>query len=255
MYGIVYVALNVINNKVYVGQTVQNLIKRKTRHYRQSKTNIGTNYFHNALRKYEEWEWNILQFAYCKAELDALEKYWIWIFNSIAPGGYNTKEGGSNGKPTKETCKKMSLAKKGKKFTEEHCRNIGKGHEGIKYTEESKQKMSESQRGIIFTKERRKNISKGAMGNTNGRGNKGNMISKETKRKMSEAMKGKYLGAKSPRAKTIVCVETEEIYETISKANEEIGVDIGNISKVLNGKRKTAGGFHWIFYKLSHLGI
>lgn len=40
--------------------------------------------------------------------------------------------------------------------------------------------------------------------------------------------------------------ETGETYPSIAAAARELGVDSGNISKVLSGKRKTAGGFHFI---------
>lgn len=43
----------------------------------------------------------------------------------------------------------------------------------------------------------------------------------------------------------IVCVETGKIYSTIKAASKEIKVASQSISAVLNGRRMTAGGFHW----------
>lgn len=43
----------------------------------------------------------------------------------------------------------------------------------------------------------------------------------------------------------ILCVETGKIYPTIKLASKEIKVASQFISAVLNGRRMTAGGFHW----------
>lgn len=45
------------------------------------------------------------------------------------------------------------------------------------------------------------------------------------------------------RKRKIICVETQIIYNSIKEAQEILG--IANISAVCNGKRKTAGGYHW----------
>lgn len=46
--------------------------------------------------------------------------------------------------------------------------------------------------------------------------------------------------------RSVYVPETGETYPSIAAAARELGVDSGNISKVLSGKRKTAGGFHFI---------
>lgn len=43
----------------------------------------------------------------------------------------------------------------------------------------------------------------------------------------------------------VKCVETDEIFTSIKKASRELGIDSSNISKVLNGKYKTTGGYHF----------
>lgn len=73
-YGIIYCAYNKINQKRYIGQTIQRLSERKVAHYSKDKEI----YFHKALHKYAEddWEWcvDISLFPnaiYCK-ELDKI---------------------------------------------------------------------------------------------------------------------------------------------------------------------------------------
>ena len=46
-------------------------------------------------------------------------------------------------------------------------------------------------------------------------------------------------------SKPVRCIETGIIYKNARVAAKEIGIDSSNIYYCLNGKRKTAGGFHW----------
>lgn len=43
----------------------------------------------------------------------------------------------------------------------------------------------------------------------------------------------------------VCCIETREIYYSAREAGRQTGVDRASISKCCNGKRKTAGGYHW----------
>lgn len=273
LYGIIYYAQNLINDKIYIGQTINSLTKRKIGHYNEAKRNKSNYYFHSALRKYKNWEWNVLQFAYYKEELNALEKYWIWVLNSMVPNGYNLKEGGANGKHNKESIKKMSRAmkgrkcphtkewdkkisnaNKGRKLTKEHCKILSETHKGIKLSEETKKKMSEVHKGINkgkkLSKEHCKKLSEAKIGTHR---------TEETKRKISIALKGKMTWmkgrhhtkeAKRRIGKIVKCIENGKIYHTIKEASIGLNVHSGNISEVLNNRRKTAGGYHWQFVKL-----
>lgn len=95
--------------------------------------------------------------------------------------------------------------------------------------------------------------------------------SEETKKKISEAMMGKYLGKNNPmfgkhhsdetkqkiskavknvsefvaKAKPIICVETNEKFDSVGKAAKICNMNRGNIRQCCNGKRKTAYGYHW----------
>ena len=53
-------------------------------------------------------------------------------------------------------------------------------------------------------------------------------------------------GTQSSRKK-ILCIETKKIYNSITEASKDMNCDISNISKCLNGKTKTACGYHWKF--------
>lgn len=45
--------------------------------------------------------------------------------------------------------------------------------------------------------------------------------------------------------KAVICVETGEVFESVSEAARRCGLWQQNISKVLNGEMHTTGGFHW----------
>lgn len=47
--------------------------------------------------------------------------------------------------------------------------------------------------------------------------------------------------------KSIRCVETNRVYSGVRVASRELGINAGSLSSCLNGTRKTAGGYHWVF--------
>lgn len=44
----------------------------------------------------------------------------------------------------------------------------------------------------------------------------------------------------------VLCVETGKAYPSASEASRQTGANKVSISNCINGKRKTAGGFHWV---------
>lgn len=53
------------------------------------------------------------------------------------------------------------------------------------------------------------------------------------------------------RSKKVRCIETGIIYESVHEAARQTGISNGNISQCCNGKRKSAGGFHWEFVEVN----
>ena len=51
------------------------------------------------------------------------------------------------------------------------------------------------------------------------------------------------------RSKEVLCVETNITYPSTREAERQTGVKHNNIANVCNGKRQTAGGFHWRYVK------
>lgn len=51
------------------------------------------------------------------------------------------------------------------------------------------------------------------------------------------------------RQKKVQCIETQEIYNSVTEAAKAIDIVPSNISNCLAGRHKTAGGFHWAYYE------
>lgn len=96
-YGVIYKVTNLVNNKIYIGQTTQRLEIRKNQHYSDSDRQNFNMPFHRAIRKYgtDIFEWKIIDYANDKESLNNKEKYWISFYDSIdRQKGYNVTIGG-----------------------------------------------------------------------------------------------------------------------------------------------------------------
>lgn len=51
--------------------------------------------------------------------------------------------------------------------------------------------------------------------------------------------------------KPVICLETGTVYESVSQASKMTGINLGHIASTCNGKRKSAGGFHWNFVTIA----
>lgn len=102
----IYCATNLLNNKKYVGQTVD-FHKRKLQHLRT----VDDTYFHRALQKdgKQNFSWEILE--YCEQEqLNEREKFWIKALETFGPKGYNMTEGGDSS-PIKSAVVRIKIKK------------------------------------------------------------------------------------------------------------------------------------------------
>ena len=49
------------------------------------------------------------------------------------------------------------------------------------------------------------------------------------------------------KSKQVLCVELNKIFPSLREVERQLGVNHADVSKVCNGKQKTAGGYHWQF--------
>ena len=108
LYGIIYKA-TAPGGRAYIGQTTFSLASRICRHKRRATCRL----LHNAIAKYgDKMEWKEIACAWDRDGLDAAEIALIAQHQTIAPHGYNIKAGGSHGKHSAETRKKIGAVSK-----------------------------------------------------------------------------------------------------------------------------------------------
>jgi group I intron endonuclease len=212
----IYVIKNTINNKRYIGQSIE-IKGRFKRHIRELKNNVhGNDYLQKNWNKYGccSFELNIIE--YClREELNQKEIYYINLYNSSNRNyGYNLTLGGQNGTiPNEETKIKISNKLRGKKRTNEIKEKMsGENHPmyGKHHTKETKLKISNAQKGKKLSQETISKIVKANKGRKMLDFVKQSLIkshlgiprSEETKLKIGNANKGKIPWNKGMKSKS-----------------------------------------------------
>jgi group I intron endonuclease len=216
---IIYKITNLINGKVYIGQTTRRL---KDRFVRYVQKGIQT-YFFNAIEKYgyDKFMVSIVQQCVNREELNEREQYWISFYKStLSKHGYNSHPGGLNKEMHERT--KLILSEKcsGWHHTEEARKRIGEAgkgrHLGKHYSKSHRENLSKAHMGFVFSEQRKKNF--------------------------SEKMKGRKItwGDKISSTKTIP-IDKDKILrmrkegDTYQKIADSMGVSTGVIYNRING--------------------
>lgn len=184
----VYLTINLINNKKYIGEHYGELDDD----YLGSGTLIQ-----RAINKYgrENFKKEILYISQTQEENFQKEKEFIKAFNACKDSNfYNIHEGGSGGNTIAgwtEEQKRQYSELLSKKYSGE-----GNPRYGVHLTEETKRKISQNKdTSYMKTEEYRKNMSKAISGEKNGM--YGKHHTEESKLKMSINSKGKVSGTKN----------------------------------------------------------
>lgn len=138
----IYIIENTADGKVYIGQTVNYRIRKKSHFVNLRRGTHSNEHLQNAFNKFGEKCFSIRILQECgENELDDLERSYIAKYDSTnRTKGYNIFEGGERPgyrRHNKETRAKMSRAGKGRKFSEEHKRHIGESNKGKKMPKEA----------------------------------------------------------------------------------------------------------------------
>lgn len=179
--GIIYKWTNKINNKSYIGQTIDEQGRKKDHIRCKYKC-----YFHNAIKKYgiENFDYEVIEYVK-ESQLSEREIYWISYYDTHnKEKGYNLTEGGEGTRGfshgfTDEVKNRLSETHKG-------LIPWNKGKTGI-YSEETLRKIGERDHKACWTEELRQKQSNKLKGKPSP--NKGKKLSEETKKKLSESVK------------------------------------------------------------------
>ena len=182
MYGYIYLIVNNINGKNYVGK--HKLYKKA---WNEDSYMGSGKHLKYAQKKYgiENFEKFFITWTYSEKDACEKEKLWIDEYRSRGKAEYNITDGGIGGSAkgknvSEETRKKLSESHKGQTPW-----NKGKHH-----SEETKKKISEAQKGKMLSEEAKNKLSEY---------NKGKKLSEETKKKISECKKGKHHSEKTKK--------------------------------------------------------
>ena len=182
MYGYVYLIINKINGKTYVGQ-------RKTTKKCSSDRSMGSGkHLKLAQKKYgiENFEKFLIQYCNSKEELDKQEIFWIAEYRNRGKAEYNIANGGQGG----ATCNGKHCSEETKRKISEANKGQTPWNNGIPRSEETKKKISESSKGKKMSEEAKRKISESLKGKPSPM--KGKHLSEEDKKKLSEYWKGNH---------------------------------------------------------------
>lgn len=217
----IYLIINQINDKKYVGQTIQKPQDRWKSHIHKTfNPNMAINH---AMKKYgiENFKFEVIDECLTRDELNEAESKWIEYYDTFLGVGYNCTSGGEGYVVSEESKKKMSECSLGDK---NHF--YGKTH-----TEETKIKISETNKG------HKRCV--------------GRKYSKETLKKMSVSGKNRTDNIRSIIQINKTTGEEIACWLSIKDAGEFLNIPRPNISRALPRNDYSAGGFKWRYANVS----
>lgn len=254
-----YMHKNKRNGKVYIGITTESVIRRWQNGWGYSSQPL----FYNAIMKYG-WDGfehiilaeNLSKEDACTQEMKLIEQYRSYDREF----GYNRDLGGyAPGRVSEETKAVLREKNIGKKMSEESKRKMSEAKKGRTLPEEQRRKIGERSKGKPTSAKQKEVARTRMMGNKIWLGRShsdetkekirqrhlGRNMSDEWRRKLSESHKGLLVGERNPKSKVVRCVETGEVFPTITAAGKSVGITHSRIRECCLGNRKTAKGFHW----------
>ena len=147
MPAIIYRA-TALNGKCYIGQSVNSLAKRKRDHISAARRGTHNNkHFARALLKYgDKMKWEVI-YRVPQERADEAERNAIIANNSLAPHGYNAREGGNTAPVSDETRRNMSASQKRRFSDPAELAQQSARRKGKKHTAKARKEMSKTRTG------------------------------------------------------------------------------------------------------------
>lgn len=223
------------SGRVYIGQSIN--IKLRFSAYKKLRCKEQPRLF-NSLNKYGV-EAHIFEVVIeCSVnELNDLERYYQEVFNTVKVGlnCLLTKTNDRCGEHSEETKAIMKAKRKLMVISPETCKKISLAHKGKKFTDEHKANLSKVRKGLLSGE---RNPMYGKVGAMKG---KTGVLCPTFGRKISEAerehRKKIFARGGNPQAKKVIDTETKQIFDCVRDASEYIGCSYGHLRQVMSGAR------------------
>lgn len=245
-YACVYKITNLVNGKVYIGQSI--CIEERWKNERKGQVN---GHLKNAFNKYgmDNFRFEILRnvplnTGITKTLIDTYEMYFIRQYQSSNQNyGYNKTDGGTtNFSLSDETRKLLSEKRTGKGNAQYGKSGPLSPNYGKKRSIISRQKISKSLKGIKRTPEYCEMMSKYRTGRKLN-------ISQERLEQLQNQCRVK-TGENSPTAKKVLCLELNETFPCITDAEKRMkGIESRSSIKASLRSGRTYRGFTWVYVK------
>lgn len=209
----IYKIINKINNKIYIGQSI-NIELRWKRHL-TLKDNMP---IHLAIQKYGQQNFILEIIEICpQEELNAKEIYWINQYNSKVPNGYNISDGGKGGVPKSV----QSFNEKGELVKEYSSISEASADTGVTIEKIIRSCKSSN----IFAGEYQWKYTD----------DDSKIIKARSKRRSKKVYQFDSLG------------RLLKVYDSITIAAKENNIDKSCICACCNHRQKTSGGYQWSY--------
>ena len=220
--GYVYMIENTVNQKKYIGISINEPEKKRIPEHFSGR---GNRVLASAIKKYgrDAFAYKILEDSVFDQMLGDLEIAYIAKFNTVAPNGYNLTHGGEINKSiSEETRQRLSEShkgqvawNKGKKMSPEFCQQISerqKGrpapNKGKKASPETIRKLSESHKGQTPWMKGKRHTAESRK--KNAEAHRGKKASPETRQRLSESHKGQVAWNKGKKMSPEFCQQISE---------------------------------------------
>lgn len=272
--GYIYKITNKINQKPYIGKTVDTITSRWNEHIYEAFTHNSPFLIHNAMRKYGIENFTIKELEECSADkLSEREQYWIKTINShFETGyGYNMTYGG-DGTLRYSDEQILNLWNQGfdchqiANILSASISTISSRLKPLLKPKEAQQRRNERLKKAVLQYDLNGNfikawnsVTEAEKGTNTSSGSISRCCKKE--RAMASNSLWKYASDNTPieelmlkYAKSTQCNSVDLIdkngiiqqqFETAAQAERAVGASRGSISAVCNHKNKSAKGYYW----------